>query len=38
MEGLRAEEANSEEKAGANVDRLLRSALDDVTSKSKMPS
>jgi molecular chaperone DnaK len=38
MEGLRAEEANSEEKAGAAVDRLLRSALDDVTSKSKMPS
>ena len=38
MEGLRAEEANSEEKAGANVDRLLRSALDDVASKSKMPS
>jgi molecular chaperone DnaK len=38
MEGLRAEEANSEEKAGANVDRLLRSALDDVASKSKMRS
>jgi len=38
MEGLRAEEANSEEKAGANIDRLLKSALDDVNSKSKIPS
>jgi molecular chaperone DnaK len=38
MEGLRAEEANSEEKAEANVDRLFRSALHDVSSKSKMPS
>jgi|WetSurSiteA1Bulk_404760.scaffolds.fasta_scaffold04314_2 molecular chaperone DnaK len=38
MEGLRAEEANSEEKDAANVDKLLKSALADVTSKSKTPS